>query len=229
MMNRALLLLLAVAGFLGITGTSRAQVLVYKLDFSNGKGINFHSFEGGYIVTPLLGGSASFLLTTTHGGRTFTESTDGGTFFTAVSGSGDQKAVLSATTGGGTAQGAMVALGDINHVIKVNSPTVSLAVRVAKSLTGTLVSADDESEASETADDGSIGSAGFAEFKMGLDEDETNRSNKKGLTLSETLEELKKKLQDKGFTAEDGGDDDDDDDDDDGGVTPPPTATPTTP
>jgi hypothetical protein len=199
MINRALLLLLAVAGFLGISGTCRAQVLVYKIDFSNGKGINFHTFEGGYVVVPLLGGSASFLLTSTHDGRTYTESTEGGTFFTAVSGSGDQKAVLSATTGGGTAEGAMVALGDVNHLIKVNSRTLSLAARVAKTLHGTIVSADDESEASETAVDGSIGSAGVADLKMVLDEDETNDANKDGKDIATTLTDLKEKLENKGF------------------------------
>jgi hypothetical protein len=212
MMNRALLLLLAVAGFLGITGTSGAQVLVYKLDFSNGKGINFHTFEGGYVVVPLLGGSASFLLTSTHGGRTYTESTEGGTFFTAVTGSGDQKAVLSATTGGGTAEGAMVAMGDINHVVKVNNRVLSLTAKVAKTLHGSLVSADNESEATSTADDGSIGSAGFADLKMTLDEDETNDSNKDGLTLSETLDALKDKLENKGFSNGDGGEDPDPED-----------------
>jgi hypothetical protein len=234
MMNRALLLLLAVAGFLGITGTSRAQVLVYKLDFSGAKGINFHTFEGGYVVVPLLGGSASFLLTSTHDdrsttGRSLTESSEGGTFFTAVTGSGDQKAVLSATTGGGTAEGAIVALGDIDHLIKVNNRTLSLSARVAKRLHGTIVSADAESEAEEPGVDGSIGSAGVADVKLLLDEDETNDSNREGDDIAKTIERLKEKLDRKGFSPVEGDDDDDDDDDDDGGVTPPPTATPTTP
>src|SRR5262245_21504565 len=115
-MNRALLLLTAVAGLMGFsTGTCRAQVIVYKIDTSDAKGVNFHRFEGGFAVVPLLGGSASFLVTSTVDGRIFIESADAGTFFVAVTGSGDTKAVLSSTTGIGTAQGALVAIGDINH------------------------------------------------------------------------------------------------------------------
>lgn len=188
---------------LAAASPAAAQVLVYKIDFSGAKGINFHTFEGGFVVVPLLGGEASFLLTSTEDGRTYSESDSGGTFFTAVTGGGDQKAVLSATTGGGTASGALVALGDINHSIKVNSRTVTLAARVARSLNGTFVSADDESTAASTAVDGSIGSAGVADVKLSLDEDETNRANKDGLDVDTTLDKLKIELERRGFSAAD--------------------------
>lgn len=218
-MHRLSLFLAATLGLLGFSTTSsQAQVLVYKIDFGGAKGINFHIFEGGYIVAPLLGGTASFLLTSTEGGRTYLESADGGNFFTAVTGGGDRKAVLSATTGSGTAAGAMVALGDINHVIKVNSRTLTLAARVAKSLNGTIVSADDESTVDSTAVDNSIGSAGFADLKMSLDEGQTNSANKDGLTMAETITQLKTELERQGFSAADTG-----------GVDPtPPTTTTTT-
>lgn len=201
-MNRWFLLFAAIFATLGLSqGTSQAQVLVYKLDFSNPKGVNFYSFEGGYVVVPLLGGAASFLLTSSEDGRTYVESADGGTFFTAVSSSGDQKAVLSATTGAETAAGAMVLIGEINHVVKVNSRTISLAARVAKGLSGTLVSADPETEAEATAIDGSIGSAGFADVKMSLDERETNDANSEALTIAATIENLKIELERQGFSA----------------------------
>ncbi len=207
-MNRWFLFLLTAIATLGFsTASSKAQVVVYKIDFSNAKGVNFYSFDGGYVVVPLLGGSASFLLTsTTDEGRTYIESAEGGNFFTAVTSGGDQKAVLSATTGTGTAAGALVAIGDINHVIKVTSRTLTLAAKVAKSLSGTLVSADDESSAESTAIDGSIGSAGVADLKMSLDERETNDANKDSLSLADTLEVLKIELERQGYSAE-GGDD----------------------
>jgi hypothetical protein len=201
-MTRAFILCGVLTAFLGFSKGMQAQVLVYKVDIGGAKGINFHTFEGGYVVAPLLGGAASFLLTSTEDGRTFTESAEGGNFFTAVTGGGDQKAVLSATTGDGTAAGALVALGDINHVIKINNRTVTLAAKVAKTLTGTLVSADDESTADSTAIDGSLGSAGMADVKMVLDEKETNRANKDGLTLAQTIEQLKIELERQGFSAE---------------------------
>lgn len=203
LMNRWFLFLLTALATLGFsTASSKAQVLVYKLEFSNAKGVNFHSFDGGYVVVPLLGGSASFLLTSTEAQRTYTESSEGGNFFTAVSGNGDQKAVLSATTGTGTASGAMVAMGDINHVVKVTSRTLSLAAKVAKSLNGTLVSADDESEVESVAIDGSIGSAGVADVRLSLDDRETNDANKDGLSIADTLEVLKIELERQGYSAE---------------------------
>lgn len=200
-MNRALILFGFLLAILGFSKESQGQVLVYKIDFGGAEGINFHVFEGGYVIAPLLGGAASFLLTSSEDGRTYTESSEGGNFFTAVTGGGDQKAVLSATTGAGTASGAMVAMGDINHVIKVNSRTITLAAKVAKTLHGTLVSADDESEATGTAIDGSLGSAGVADVKMVLDEKETNKANKDGLTQAQTVEQLKIELERQGFAA----------------------------
>jgi hypothetical protein len=188
--------------WLGLSAAAHAQVLVYKADIGGAKGINFHTFDGGYVVAPLLGGAASFLLTSSEDGRTYTESADGGHLFTAVSGSGDQKAVVSATTGSGTASGTLVAIGDINHVIKVNSRTLNLAAKVAKSLTGTLVSADDEGESTTTAVDGSIGSAGVADLKLVLDEDLTHSANKDGLTVAETIEQAKLELDRRGYSPE---------------------------
>lgn len=217
-MNRIVLLCALLCGFVGLSSEAHAQNLVYKIDFSGGKGINFHTFEGGYVVVPLLGGEASFLLTKTEDGRTYIRADGAGKFFIAVSGGGDQKAVLSSTTGSGTAEGFMVGLGDVNHLIKVNSRTVSLTMRVAKSLNGTIVSADDESASASPATDGSLGNAGVAEFKMVLDEDHTNDANKNSRTLEQIMtDQLILELERQGFSAvvpdDDGSTDPDPDDD----------------
>ncbi len=177
------------------------QVLVYKVDVKEAKGINFHTFEGGYVVAPLLGGEVSFLLTTTDGGRQYVESPSGGRLFTAVDGGSSRKSVLSAVTGSGTAGGAMVVMGDINHSVRISNPSATITAKVARTLSGTLVSADDEAEAETTAEDGSIGSAGFAEVKLTLDEDETNRVNRDDLTLEQALEHLKLELARQGYTS----------------------------
>ena len=188
------------------------QVLVYKIDVNNAKGINFHTFEGGYVVAPLLGGEATFLLTTKEDGRRYLESSGGGRLFTAVSGGGDRKTVISATTGLGTAEGAIVVLGDINHTVKISNAASTITARVAKTLNGTLVSADDESEAESEARDGSIGAAGMADVKMSLDETETNRVNRDDLTLAQAVEHLKLELEREGYSPVDTSGDDDDDD-----------------
>jgi hypothetical protein len=189
-----------------LPGAARGQVLVYKFDTSDAKGINFHTFEGGYVVAPLLGGEATFLLTTKEDGRRYLESSGGGRLFTAVSGSGDRKAVISASTGLGTAEGAIVALGDINHTVKISSPSSTITARVAKTLHGTLVSADDESEAETEARDGSIGAAGVADVKITLDEKETNRVNRDDLTLAQAVEHLKLELEREGYSPVSGDD-----------------------
>lgn len=196
-------LILLAQGLLALTAA--AQVLVYKIEIKvQDAGINYHPFEGGFFTAPLLGGTGTFLLTSSDGAKTFTESADSGRLFTAVDGK-EKKAVVSATTGGdSTAQGALVALGKIDHLLKVNSPTVSLSVRVAESLSGTAVSADDESEATAPADDGSIGSAGVSEIRLVLDKQWTNYANDHGLSLSQTVEELKVELGRQGFNSGEG-------------------------
>ncbi|MFZ4763855.1 MAG: hypothetical protein ACOYMN_02780 [Roseimicrobium sp.] len=204
-MNRALPFLAAIASLVFVAATpARAQVVVYKVDFSESRGVNFHTFDGGYIVAPLLGGTTSFLLTSSFQKRTYVNSAEGGKIFTAVNGRGEQKAVLSATTGSGTATGALVAFGDINYVLRVSSKTLTLAAKVAKTLTGTLVSSDDESTVDSTALDGSLGSAGFAQVKLVLDESQSNSANKDGLSMAQTIDVLKLELERQGYSAETG-------------------------
>lgn len=178
-----------------------AQVLVYRLEILKEHGINYHPFEGGFFAAPLLGGAGSFLLTSTDGARTFTQSDTSGRLFTAVDGD-EKKAVISATTGSGTAHGAMVATGPIDHQLTVNGPTVNLNIRVANSLSGAAVSADDESTASAPATDGSIGSAGVSQIRFVLDEPQTKHANNHGLSLAQTVADLALELQRQGFNKE---------------------------
>lgn len=195
--------------------SASAQVLVYKLDFRKDKGVNYHTYNGGYFIAPLLGGEGTFLLTDSNDGRVYLEAANAGRLFTAIN-SGETKAVMSATSGTGTAEGAMVAIGDINKTIKVNSPTVSLAAKVAGRLSGMAVTADDESDADGPAIDGSLGSAGYSQLVMELDEEETNRNNDKGYSLEKTVEALRTTLERAGYSAieTDDGDDSSDTTDD---------------
>lgn len=195
--------------------SASAQVLVYKLDFRKDKGVNYHTFEGGYFIAPLLGGEGTFLLTDTTNGRVFTEAANAGRLFTAIN-RNETKAVISATTGSGTAEGAIVVIGDVNKTIRINTPTLSLAAKVAGRLAGMAVTADDESDADEPASDGSLGSAGFSQLVMELDEDETNRNNDKGFSLEKTVEALRTTLERAGYseaTTDDGEDPSDTTDD----------------
>lgn len=199
MISRAVQFLLVVVFALAAAAKADAQVLVYRLDFAKGKGINYHIFETGFFVAPLLGGTGSFLLATSEDGRIYTESADGGKFFTAINGS-DKKAVMSASTTSGTATGSFVAIGDINHTLHVNSPTISLSARVARTLKGSAIAADDESGVADTPFDHSIGTAGFSEITMVLDERETDRANDAGNSVSQTITRLKIVLESEGYS-----------------------------
>lgn len=205
--TKSLFSLLALAVLWCATSAS-AQVLVYKLDFRKDKGVNYHTYSGGYFIAPLLGGEGTFLLTDSTDGRTYTEAANAGRLFTAIN-HGETKAVISATTGTGTAEGALVVIGDVDKTIKVNSPTLNLSAKVAGKLTGMAVTADDESGADGPASDGSLGSAGFSQLVMDLDEEETNRNNGKGFNLEKVVEELRKTLERAGYaeaTTDDGAD-----------------------
>ncbi len=181
--------------------TASAQLLVYKIEITKPEGVNFHTFNGGYAVAPLLGGSVSFLLTTNEDGeKTYASSAEAGTLFTAVEGS-KKKSVLFSTTGADSVSGAVVAMGDIEHVVRISSSTLSLAARVAKTLKGTLVSANDESDTTEVADDSSIGSAGMAEVKLILDEDETTEVNRQNYTQEAAVESLTVLLERRGYSS----------------------------
>jgi hypothetical protein len=226
-MNRTLpwLILVVLGGFGIFVPRAQSQVLVYKLQIGDGKGINYSAYEGGYFVAPLLGGTGSFLLTSLDTRRSYVEAPDTGKLYTAVNDE-QKKAVIGARTGAGSAVGAMVAYGDIDHRLHVNAPTLDIHVRVAKTLSGTVVSYDDESERVEPTVDGSVGVAGMSSFKAVLDEDETWRANKAGLTLPQTVEQLKLKLEREGYGNEDAEEDPDagEDEDDDDAETPAPEA-----
>ncbi|WP_075089834.1 hypothetical protein [Verrucomicrobium spinosum] len=105
-MIRPLSFFLALLLTLTAVSSVQAQVLIYKLDFRKDKGINYHPFTGGYFVAPLLGGSGTFFLTSTDDERVYVEAAEGGRLFTAISGGGDKKSVISASLGAGTAMGA---------------------------------------------------------------------------------------------------------------------------
>ncbi|TLD72182.1 hypothetical protein FEM03_02160 [Phragmitibacter flavus] len=194
------------------TTQAHGQVLVYRMESTKTKGINYFTFESGYVVAPLLGGESSFLLSSIDGGRAYIESAAGGRLFTAVN-EGDRRAVISATTGEGSAQGALVAMGEINHSVRVSGAAFNLTAKVAKTLTGTSVTADDESELTvDEVNQESIGVAGISAVKFTLDERETERANKNGNSVEQAVEVLKLELERQGYVNLNEGDDDDDED-----------------
>lgn len=193
-MIRALLFFLALS-FCGVT-TATAQVLVYKIEFQPEKGVNYHSFQGGYFVAPLLGGKGSFILTNTESEPVYLTSQESGRLFTATN-AREKKAVIAANTG--SAIGAFLVMGEINHSINASGPSYNLSAQVAKTLQGSLIIADDESTVEVPAEDGSVGVAGFSRVSLTLDEGQTLSANQSHLTVVQSTERLRQKLENEGY------------------------------
>lgn len=196
-------ILLAIAIILMGNASAWSQVLVYEFHFSDEKGVNYHTFETGYFVAPILGGAGSFVLATNED-RTYVTASESGQMFPAGD-RDERKAVVSATATKGSAKGQLVVIGDVDHLLKVSSPSVSLSVSVAKVLSGTSVFADSEAGAEKKVTDPSYGSAGSSKAKLTLDESETERANDDGLSIAATIERLAKLLERQGYAPYEGG------------------------
>jgi len=155
----------------GITGAS-AQWLVYELRFSPEEdSVNFSFYTGAYLIAPAQGGPATMILTTEEGGRFYAVAEGGGKFFMAANALA-RKAVFSAAALTGTSQAFYSASGWLNRSLLLGSPSGARSWRVAETLSGRLMAADDESETGPAAD-GSVGMTGSALITGILREDLT--------------------------------------------------------
>jgi len=157
----------ALIWLIGIAGAS-AQWLVYELRFTPEEdSVNFSFYTGGYVVVPAEGGAATIILTTEEGGRYYAVAESSGKYFVAAN-AGVRKAVFAAAALTSTAQAFYTASGHMNRSLLLNTRSW----RVAETLTGRLMAADDES-ATGPAPDGSFGVVGSALITGVLREDLT--------------------------------------------------------
>ncbi|TDU81820.1 hypothetical protein EI77_01130 [Prosthecobacter fusiformis] len=165
------LLLAALLWVMGISGAA-AQWLVYELRFTpEEESVNFSFYTGGYVVVPAEGGAATVLLTTEDGGRFYAVAESSGKFFMAANAS-VRKAVFAAAALTGTSQSFYTASGHMNRSLLLSGNGGTRSWRVAESLTGRLMTADDESFTGPSAD-GSLGVVGSALMLGTLREDLT--------------------------------------------------------
>lgn len=148
--------------------------LVYELKFTPDVvgSLNFQFYTGAYVVTPVVGGASSLILTTEEGSRLYTIADKAARVFTAA-GPNTRKTVLSAVALNGTAQASYLATGDINHTLSLPGPKGLRSFRVAGSLRGTLIASDDDSEVRTLPKDGTLGMVGSAIIEGRLREDLT--------------------------------------------------------
>lgn len=152
--------------------------LVYELKFTPDVvgSVNFHFYTGAYVVTPVVGGPSSLILTTEEGGRVYTIAEKAARVFSAA-GPATRKTVLSAVALNGTAQASYLATGEINHTLSLPGEKGLRSYRVAGTLRGTLIASDDDSEVRALPKDGTLGMVGSAIIEGRLREDLTHNAS----------------------------------------------------
>ncbi len=189
-------LFLAAALWLTAMVGAQAQWLIYELTFTPEKdSVNFSSYKSAYLVAPANGGAATMVLTTDDGGRYFAVADSGAKYFLAANAT-QKKAAFSALAISGNAQALYAASGNLNRSLLLDTPEGEQKVlRVAETLHGRLMAADDESDKGPAAD-GSIGMIGSATIKGTLREDlsgiATRHFTSQTLAVSYVVELLEK-------------------------------------
>lgn len=166
-------LLLAAALWLAAMTGVQAQWLIYELTFTpEAESVNFASYKSAYLVAPANGGAATLVLTTDEGGRYYAVADSGAKYFLAANAT-QRKAAFSALAIAGNSQALYTASGHLNRSLLLDTAEGGQTVlRVAETLEGRLLAADDESDRGP-ASDGSIGMIGSAVITGKLREDLT--------------------------------------------------------
>lgn len=176
--------------------------LVYELKFTPDAvgNLNFQFYTGAYIITPIVGGASSLVLTTEEGERLYVIADKAARAFTAA-GPTTRKTVISAIALNGSAQASYLATGDINHTLSLPGPKGLRSFRVAGTLLGTLIASDDDSEARVLPQDGTLGMVGSAVIEGRLREDLTYNASQHA-TQADAVLYLAGLLERYGYTAE---------------------------
>ena len=197
---RRLLLALTLAF---IAGPASAQLAVYTLQFKpTGESINYRSYQSGYYVAPITGGTGSLVLMLTTGGqKQFFTYSNFGELFVAVNG-GDRKTVLSATAANTVSTTTFYAIGTANERVTIESRAAESQVYVAKKLDGYSVSADSERDLPfSSAGSTDVGVAGASFMIATFDEGRTTNANNQNRTLAEEITDIQTFLTSKGHTT----------------------------
>ena len=174
---------LLVLAWLALALPLRAQWLVYEMQFKADadESVNFSFYTGGYLIAPIEGGAASIVLTTEDGGSRYAVSENTVRYFSTVNRTGT-KAAISATAINGTAQAFYNASGYLNTTLGYTVGGVNRTARVATTLKGRLLAADDESLMGP-AEDGSHGMVGSAVITATLRHDLSTILNAESPTM----------------------------------------------
>jgi len=169
--------LLAIAFWCALTVLASAQWLVYELRFTPDEdSVNFQSYTGAYVISPLHGGISSMVLLTEADGLLYAPAPDSARFFMAANRQ-VRKSVISSLAANGTSHAVYTASGYINKTIEMRGASGTQFFRVAGEMSGRLMVSDDESEMLSPGEDGSLGMVGSAVIKGSLREDLTRNAS----------------------------------------------------
>ncbi len=199
-MHLRCLLLPFLALFLTVSPAA-AQLVVYRLDFEpTGESINYRSYQGGYYIAPMTGGTGSLVLMRTIGGiKEYFTYSDFGELFVAVSGD-KRKVVFTATAANTVSTTTFYAIGDANQQVRVETRAAESQVYVAPKLSGYSVSADSERDLPfSSAGSTDVGVAGAAFLHCTFDEGRSAEANRENRSLEDEVTNLQEFLASKGY------------------------------
>jgi hypothetical protein len=187
----------------GLASSAHAQWLVYELRLTPQaeQSVNFSSYSGTYLITPIEGGKSSMIHVTEDGGRYYTVSPQSGRLYMAAS-TQKRKMVFSALSVSATSQTVYQATGDLNTTISYLVNGERRSTQVAAALAGTLLSSDDESEVTTLPEDGSFGVVGEAKITGKLRQDLTRILNDTAPTEVAAIQSVTNLLERYGYRPE---------------------------
>ena len=188
--HRCLRSLLALVAFLtfALPGSSLAQLetddlidvvpeavnelplVVYTMRFEKeGDSVNFRPFIGGFFVAPAAGGPGTMILRATSDGETgYRVLPNFGELFVSRE-RGTVRSVLRAGQDTATETSAFVAFGEVDEKLRVETPTVTAEVEVARVLMGMMIIADSERDLPFAGFQLDQGSVGFTKLTLRFD------------------------------------------------------------
>ena len=193
--------LLALILTLLLAGPVSAQVVVYKLDFTpTGESINYRSYQSGYYVAPMTGGTGSLILMLTTGGvKQYFTYENFGEIFVAVNGA-DRKTVFTATAANTVSTTTFYAIGPATEKVTVETRAAESQVYVAPKLTGYSVSADSERDLPfSSAGSTDVGVAGAAFLNASYDEGRSATANRENRAVADEIASLEEWLAEVGY------------------------------
>jgi hypothetical protein len=192
------LLRLLVVLALGLVGPLSAQWLVYELQFyPQADSVNMGTYQSGYLVAPAGGGAASLILVA-EDDRRYAVAESAAKFFMAANHQ-ERRAAFSALALSGNGQALYAASGVWDRSLVLRPPGSAQQVfRVAQSLRGTLLVADDESDRGPSPD-GSLGSIGSARIEGVLRDDLSSLISERHDSLAKAFSQVLELLQKYGY------------------------------